>query len=423
MKDLKHISSDNKEKLVSLINKTASLVNTGVDPTDALVKAASEGEYPPEYVLRAAEAYNGAAHIAFFKSASLDERGNSFLLIDGQEALNRVVNSVDPINKVAEHVGFSYLAEEDSFFDVQSQDDSFMFGQQKAASAPDFYELQKQASILDKQEKLSVEILKTRYNSACESLADGIRKFQEKTASVSTHRKTHWAREMIERHGDDAASIVSLATKISSEECTKLASDKIGFFSLGIEELSSLDSLVNAHNQTNHLYQKLAKAEHDHYVNSLERTELLNKAAGLSMPLTEPLEEKLKDAITGSDADAGGKGPTSAERSALESLLDPEFMDQVNRVDNALLLNKLMRTDPIIGSKRPNELEQAISEIYSIAPTASKSEPLLRSMLRRRLEAGQQIDDFSLNQMLAMEEKMRKARQEYTVYPKFTGLS
>ena len=87
-----------------------------------------------------------------------------------------------------------------------------------------------------------------------------------------------------------------------------------------------------------------------------------------------------------------------------------------------MLVHKLMRTDPIIGSRKPNEIEQAVSEIYSIAPSAAKSEPLLRSMLRRRLEAGQQIDDFSLNQMLSMEEKIRNAKREYTLYPKFTGL-
>jgi hypothetical protein len=44
-------------------------------------------------------------------------------------------------------------------------------------------------------------------------------------------------------------------------------------------------------------------------------------------------------------------------------------------------------------------------------------------MLRRRLEAGEQIDDFSLNQMLAMEDKMREQHKEYSVVPKLTGLT
>jgi len=54
-----------------------------------------------------------------------------------------------------------------------------------------------------------------------------------------------------------------------------------------------------------------------------------------------------------------------------------------------------------------NDIEQALAEINAIAPTAAKHESLLRSMLRRRLESGQQIDDFSLNQMLTMEDRIR----------------
>ena len=43
-------------------------------------------------------------------------------------------------------------------------------------------------------------------------------------------------------------------------------------------------------------------------------------------------------------------------------------------------------------------------------------------MLRRRLEAGMQIDDFSLNQMLGMENSMRTQRKDYTIVPKLTGI-
>jgi len=87
-----------------------------------------------------------------------------------------------------------------------------------------------------------------------------------------------------------------------------------------------------------------------------------------------------------------------------------------------LVLHKLIKTDPIVAGRNPNDIEQAFQEIVSIAPEASKHEPLLRSMLRRRLESGQQIDDFSLNQMLTMEERIRDQRKEYSVVPKLTGL-
>lgn len=411
MKDLKHISPDNKERLVKLVNKTAGYVNDGMHPTDALVKAASEGEYPSDYVLRAAEAYNGAAHLSYFKSAAADERGNSFPLADGEAAIARILNSADVGNKRAAIAPFAYNNEANGYFDVAASDESFLFTE-KAATAPSFDALQKSASALDKQEKLAVERYRTRCNEACESLATSIRYFREKTASATAHRRTHWAREMLERHGKEALDVISLATDITGAECEKLANDKVGFFSLGGEELSSLDSIVREFNQVNFLTAKLAQAEHDAYVNSYERKQLLDDAAGLKR--AAGIGEFINEFNPVSDEE-------SVQKSTLESLVDPSFSDQSNRIDKALVLHKLMKTDPIIGSKAPNEIQQALAEINSIAPTASKSEPLLRSMLRRRLEAGEQIDDFSLNQMLNMEDKMRDQYREYAVVPRITG--
>lgn len=425
MSDLKHISPENKERLVQLVNKTASYVNGGMEPTDALVKAAGEGDYPSDYVLRAAEAYNGAAHLAYFKSAGLDDRGNSFALADGPGAVARILNSADVSNKKAEKTSFSYLAESNGYFDT-TEDDSFLFVE-KQATAPSFDAMSKAAAALDKQEKLAIETNRNRYNQACESLAKSITHFKEKTANATSYRKTHWAREMLERHGKQALDVISLATGITGEECTKLAADKIGYFSLGNDELNSLDSIVQGFNQVKLLNTKLAQAEHDAYVNRIERNNLLNQACGIS-PVAK--KESASFDLTGHlGTIAGQLSPgidtpsESIQKGILETLADPDFVDQSSRIDRALTLHKLMKSDPIIGSRPPNEIEQALSEINSIAPTATRSEPLLRSMLRRRLEAGEQIDDFSLNQMLAMEDRMREQHREYSVVPKLTGLT
>lgn len=414
MSDLKHISPENKERLVKLVNKTANYVNTGMEPTDALVKAASEGDYPADYVLRAAEAYNGAAHLAYFKSAATDERGNSFSLADGEAAVARILNSADVSNKRAADAPLAYTSEINGYFDAEQIEDSFLFSEKKAAG-PSFDELQKSAAALDKQEKLSVERYRNRYNEACEGLATSIRYFKEKTAGISVYRRSHWAREMLERHGKEALDVVSLATGVCGTECEKLAADKIGFFSLGDEHLNSLDSIVREFNQVNFITSKLAQAEHDAYVNSYERKQLLDAAAGIKRSaIHEDISTIMSDINPAAESESTQKG-------MLEALMDPDFVDQSNRIDKALVLHKLMKTDPIIAARQPQEIQQALSEINSIAPMAAKSEPLLRSMLRRRLEAGEQIDDFSLNQMLSMEDKMRDQYREYAVVPKLTG--
>ena len=418
MSELKHISSYNKERLVQLVNKTANLVNDGLNPTDALVKAAAAGDYPAEYVMRAAEAYNGAAHLSYFKSADTESRGNSFLLADGAAALAQVVNSADVSNKKAADVGFSYLSEPGSYFEPAVLADLPSFYVKQASTKIDFLSLQKSAAALDKQDLLAVETNRSVYNEACNSLARSVSVFRDKTAGVSSHRRSHWAREMLERHGKSALDVISLATGITGLDCEKLAVDKIGFFSLGNAELDSLDSIIRGYNQVSMLSGKLAQTEHDGYINKLERNSLLNVAAGVKRSASIPTADDVLDTLVpGADASSD-----SIQRGALDSLVDPTFVDDSTRIDKALMVHKLRKSDPIIAGHPVEDLEQALSEIYSIAPTAASTEPLLRSMLRRRLEAGMQIDDFSLNQMLGMENSMRTQRKDYTIVPKLTGI-
>lgn len=86
------------------------------------------------------------------------------------------------------------------------------------------------------------------------------------------------------------------------------------------------------------------------------------------------------------------------------------------------MINKLLKSDPIIAKQPAPEIQKAIREVISIAPTASDYEPLLRSMLRRRLEAGEQIDDFTLNQMISMDDAIRERKSKMTVVPQIGAL-
>lgn len=418
MSDFKNISAENKERLVGLVNKVAEYVKAGSHPTHALVKAASERECPPEFVLRAAEAYNGAAHLSYFKSASLEERGNSFPLADGQAALKQILSSTPDTTKKVARDEFAYVKESCSYFyEIDSLDMSY----EKAASAPSFDEMQKNAATLDKQEKLAVELARNQYNSACEKLANDIKYFRERTASVSEHRRSHWAREVLEKHGSSCLDIVSLATNITGQACIKLAEDRLGVFSLGIQEIDSLNNLVNTFNHVQNLHDKLASAEHDCYVNKLERDSLLNKAAGIKQAFLEDggkiLTGSLEQLQPGLDSDK-----KDIQVSSISNLLDPAFLGESKRIERAIMINKLLKNDPIIAKQPASEIQKAVREVTSIAPAASDYEPLLRSMLRRRLEAGEQIDDFTLNQMISMDDAIRERKSKMTVVPQIGAL-
>lgn len=106
---------------------------------------------------------------------------------------------------------------------------------------------------------------------------------------------------------------------------------------------------------------------------------------------------------------------------ALESLADPKYLSQSKNIDKALLLNSLLTEDEIIAKHPAKDINSALEEIYSIAPTAAEYKPLMRAMLRKRLETGEQIDDFSLNQMINMDKLMRDNTKELRIAPRLFG--
>jgi len=427
MSDFKQISFDNKERLVGLVSKVADYVRSGINPTEALTKAASEGEYPPDYILRAAEAYNGAAHLSHFKSAARDDRGNSFPLADGYTAINEIMDKVSAAHQVVGSDDIAYVKEFRSYFD-KSIDDSFLLVE-KRASAPSIDVLIKQASIIESKESLGIANARLAYSQACESLASDIKAFWSKTANVTEYRKMVWARELLERHGKKALDVISIATRVSGADCEKIASQRLNHFSLGIEYLDSLDLIVRAHNRANNLHEKLASLELEHYTNKLEREALLDEVCGYKkLSSGSKLENPLltiEKAITTQNPFLGvddASAKNVSQQSALEALADPNFFAQSKNIEKALLINQLIKEDDIIAKHSAKDINMALQEIYAIAPTAAEYKPLMRAMLRKRLETGEQIDDFSLNQMISMDEKMRSNTKELRIAPKLIGM-
>jgi hypothetical protein len=415
MSDFKQITPENKERLMTLVNKVANYVREGVEPTDALTKAAAEGDYPSDYILRAAEAYNGAAHLSHFKAAARDERGNSFPLADGYEATRRVMEKAAQLQTNVQHDEFAYLKESKSYFDVSVEDD-FLFAE-KQASAPTLNKLMKQASMLENKEKLAIANAQLAYSNACESLARSIEAFHSKTANATEHRRAYWAKELLERHGKKALDVISLATRVTGAECEKIASQTVGIYSLGVEYIDDLDSIVRNYKQSMLFGEKLAQAECDSYINKLERDRLMNDLAGVKKAkFLFDITDEANNLFTGKDLDH-----KAIEQDALNSIVDPSYLSESTNINKALMVHKLLNTDEIISKHPAEEIDQALNEIYAIAPTAAQYEPLMRAMLRKRLETGEQIDDFSLNQMIAMDEKMRDNTKELRIAPKIIG--
>ena len=77
----------------------------------------------------------------------------------------------------------------------------------------------------------------------------------------------------------------------------------------------------------------------------------------------------------------------------------------------------------MIGSHSPREIEEALAEISTMAPNALNYEPLLRAMLRKRLESEGRLDDYEISQLLDTDIKVMGRDTPSQLFPqvKFLG--
>lgn len=90
----------------------------------------------------------------------------------------------------------------------------------------------------------------------------------------------------------------------------------------------------------------------------------------------------------------------------LSKITDPRHESTLRNIRSQANLQDLVANDPII-SQRPDEALEAFNELNEASPRIADQKLLLRAMLRQRLEQGN-LDPFQIDQLLGMEDKMRK---------------
>lgn len=400
----KPLTSENRTRLMGLVDKIADHVAGGLTPTDALVKAATDGEYPLEYVRRAAEAYNGAAHLQHFKSAGVDARGDSFPLCDADKAVEIIGKSAESRSKAASVSCTAWDMETQPLFLIREPEPVVKAAKDaKTTQVDDVSELIKMAADVDRQERLSIRILDDCYQDASLGLGRDLYDFRCKTAAISEHRRIEWVRELTEKRGAQHLPFLALAANVSAEECQKEASRHVGYYSLGQADMTRLEQLLDRHLHTTEVHEKLAKAEMDFFVNRLVRRNELDSLLGVTKISFG--FDTVVDAISPGDKT---KSRDDSSAKALNTLLDPGYISQIKNIDQAMSLKGMLHSDPVISKRHPQEVQEALNDISTVAPTASLYPPMLRAMLRKRLEMGHQVSDLDLNQMLNMEKSVRE---------------
>ena len=227
-------------------------------------------------------------------------------------------------------------------------------------------------------------------------------------------------------------------------------------------ETKQATELLEAYVDCNAKFEDLATKQADHYTNSLERVAATNEFLGIESrkdidtekisetqaptPVTDindliHTEKKAAGIIPISigsnlvhrgmsgmlDPQQGGaKNDGSLEDyqlQGLRALMDPAFLEETKSIETAVNMKKILGQDSVIASHSPREIEEALSEIQTMAPNAVNYEPLLRAMLRKRLESEGRLDDYEIGQLVDTDIKIQGRDTPSQLFPqvKFTG--
>ena len=439
-KKVTKMSPESRNRLVGLVNKTAEYVAEGLQPTEALAKAGSVEQYPPDYIYRAAESYNGAAHLQHFKSANYEARGDSFNLADGKEALTQILGARADTPKEAEYV--------DTVGDDRRYFEDLVPDRDKASSVSESVASITTKEALDNAERLrdtelrSIDKSTEKLSEIKDALRDTLRHAKYQVSISDPVHVNKIASEFLTINGVDAADIVSEVTAMSFDEAVKLAGFEFGISQPDDELFSTLEDCLLLKRAGSDTRYELGVKEADHYCNSSERAELIYEILGVQKKATPnfdfdsiPVEGydlnqlPTKSAFIGSamvaantlnsfkgtntPAKSTGDADEPAQVAGLKSLLDPAFIEEIQRIELAKKMQQVLR-DPVIeaSASNPQEIEEALQELTAIAPSAVNYTPLLRSMLRRRLESKDRIDQYDISQLLTTDQALKNRAQQ-----------
>jgi hypothetical protein len=105
----------------------------------------------------------------------------------------------------------------------------------------------------------------------------------------------------------------------------------------------------------------------------------------------------------------GNVPPSSSfEDKDLQSLMDPSHEMEIRNIQSEALLNDLMANDEVIQGYDPEEVVDAFNEVSQLTPYASNKKAIMRDLLRKRLGGGAAaLDQFAVGDALRTQQSLQ----------------
>ena len=101
------------------------------------------------------------------------------------------------------------------------------------------------------------------------------------------------------------------------------------------------------------------------------------------------------------------RSSSDATQKALEQITDPEHEGKLRGLESQATMADLVNHDDVISGYHPDEIADAYDSIVQLSPRIANQKLLLQAALRRQLQQGS-LDTFDLDQILGMDEKLKK---------------
>jgi hypothetical protein len=434
------LTEASEKRLSAALTKAADLTNSGLEPNDALVKAAEAEKIPAGQIPLMVHAYNNGRSIGHFKTHDLlSEKAAAFPLADTATVMDRLFPAQPQTVAAEKHasaVSADYAVPPEYWVARrQKQERTGMLKAASVAMPPSLkpyedrntrvrlgglHQLQKQAS--------DAHCAAVEAGYAAVRSVEAVREYVAKNASCDIDAVCENVRLV---HGQKVEPLLRKLASVCQHWHSKQATSAVNWNAPPYNLIANAVAKAAAYKQAIKEYEQaeqeaVAKAAeirrpfcqtgaHGEITGSVwdhrSRTEKAagNFGAGLAGAILANPLGKMVDSLSPDTHEV-------ALAKKVKAIGSPRHEANLRAIQTQTLLHDLMLGDDVISGYPPDQVLQAYNALSEVAPTAMSRRALAQSALRKQLAQGQ-TDMFDLDQLAKIEERLRDMRVADTALP------
>jgi hypothetical protein len=409
------MSKMDEAKLVDSVIAAIKQASAGMDPTDAIIKVATDCGYNKDYTARMVEAFNVSKAIKHRKEARGDQRADAFPIAD----VDKVMAAMWPDNVAtpAEQKSASWEPSgtnmsDERHFDVEHAPklDTGSIG--NTWDSQDIDILMKRAcNHLYKMEH-DLEEARFQVANAKEGLVGAISKLASYFRNMTHEPFDSVEAASLQYWGNDVKPLFDMVWDSSNRKAfhEKRASGPSKVCYKDATPYVLTEQAIDAKNNYSEWSQKFAamKEMTDDYRDKLGlRMRVLSKYAAVGggfFPL-------LAGAAINEASKKGLISKSTDERQSMENqALPPDYEAERRAIIAQTMMHDFMTRDPVLSKANPKDLVSAYNDVVSMAPRIAEQPAAMRGVLRKAIESGS-LDPYELSNLINMEVGMKRHQE------------